>query len=288
MALHLLLTLAAGACLAIDGDRILMSDLAAAIPAFSAAEGSESIGFAPFPGSQRRFSAGEVSRLAAGRKIATEPEPVCFERKLETLTPERLLAALREALPANAQVELIDFSHVRIPHGRLEFPGDGFVSRPGGSPHGAAIWRGRVKYAVAQSIPVWALTRVWVSRTAVVAARDLPPERPIEAGDTHVMTVDIGPFSEVPLSSPEEVAGLAPRRMIRAGQPIPRSLLETPPEVSRGEMVGIEARYGAAFLKFEVHAEASGRVGDSIQVRNVESGKIFRARVVRKGWVAVE
>jgi len=37
-----------------------------------------------------------------------------------------------------------------------------------------------------------------------------------------------------------------------------------------------------------VRAEASGKVGDLIPVRNVESGKTFRARVVRKGWVAVE
>jgi len=53
-------------------------------------------------------------------------------------------------------------------------------------------------------------------------------------------------------------------------------------------MVGIEARYGAAFVKFEVRAEASGRAGDSIAVRNVDSGKTFRARVLRKGWVGVE
>ena len=288
MVLHLLLTVAAGACLAVDGDHILMRDLAAAIPAFSAADASESIGFSPFPGSQRRFSAGEVSRLAASHNVNAEPESVCFERKLETLTRERLLSALREALPAGAQIDLIDFSHVRIPLGRLEFPADSFVSRSGASPRDAAIWRGRVKYDAAQSVPVWAKARVWLSRIGAVAACDLLPGKPIDAANIHMMTVDTGPFAEAPLSSVGDTMGLAPRRMIRAGQPIPRSLLEAPPEVLRGEMVGIEARYGAAFLKFEVRAEASGRVGDSIQVRNVESGKIVRARVVRKGWVAVE
>ena len=35
-------------------------------------------------------------------------------------------------------------------------------------------------------------------------------------------------------------------------------------------------------------AEAAGRVGDFIPLRNMESGKTFRARVVRKGFVAVE
>jgi flagella basal body P-ring formation protein FlgA len=56
----------------------------------------------------------------------------------------------------------------------------------------------------------------------------------------------------------------------------------------RGEMVGVDARYGAAFLTYEVRAEASGHVGEAVAVRNVESGKIFRATVIRKGWVAVE
>jgi flagella basal body P-ring formation protein FlgA len=56
----------------------------------------------------------------------------------------------------------------------------------------------------------------------------------------------------------------------------------------RGEMVGVEASYGAAFLKYEVRAETSGHVGEMVGVRNVESGKTFRAKVIRQGWVAVE
>jgi len=41
-------------------------------------------------------------------------------------------------------------------------------------------------------------------------------------------------------------------------------------------------------VKFEVRAEGSGRAGDVVAVRNVDSGKTFRARILRKGWVAVE
>jgi len=53
-------------------------------------------------------------------------------------------------------------------------------------------------------------------------------------------------------------------------------------------MVGVEAHYGAASVRFEGRAESPGRIGDRIPVRNMESGKTFRARVVRKGLVAVE
>jgi flagella basal body P-ring formation protein FlgA len=61
-----------------------------------------------------------------------------------------------------------------------------------------------------------------------------------------------------------------------------------PLKVERGETVGLEARFGGAFLKSKVRAEGSGRVGETIPVRNIESNKTFQARIIRKGWVAVE
>jgi len=84
------------------------------------------------------------------------------------------------------------------------------------------------------------------------------------------------------------MSGMIPRRTIRAGALVLKSAIDAPAEITRGEMVGVEAHVGAAYLKFEVRAEASGRTGDLVQVRNIGSGKTFRARVVRKGWVAVE
>ena len=100
--------------------------------------------------------------------------------------------------------------------------------------------------------------------------------------------IDSGPFSQNEMLSPVETVGLEPRRLIRAGQTIPRSVVEAPPDVKRGDTIGVEAHVGGALLKFKVRAEQTGQTGDAIPVRNVESGKIFQARIVRKGWVAVE
>jgi flagella basal body P-ring formation protein FlgA len=288
MAWHLVMGLAMSVCLPVDGDRILMRDLAAAIPAFSGADGELSIGFTPAPGVERRFSAGDLMRLAMRYGVTTEPTPVCFARKLEALTKERLLAALREALPSQAQVEVVDFSRVSIPQGQIEFSPEGLSTAPLVSAREPVIWRGRVKYAPTQSVPVWVKARVWVSRSAVIAAQDLPAGKPIEPAGIRVGNLEAAPFSEAGAASPAEVTGLAPRLPIRAGHAIPFSVLGAPLEVMRGEMVGVEARYGAAFLKYEVRAEASGHVGEMVGVRNVESGKTFRAKVIRKGWVAVE
>jgi flagella basal body P-ring formation protein FlgA len=288
MALHLLFELALSVCFPVTGERILMRDLAAANTAFAAADAEQIIGFAPAPGAQRRFSAGEISRLAASNGIVTESVGVCFERKLSPLTQDQVLVALRASLPAGAELELLEFSHVRIPDGTLEFSRSGLPPARQDSPRDPVIWRGNVKYAAAQSMPVWARARIWISIPAVLALQDLPPGKPIEADQIRIGTIDSGPYSQGEALSAEQAVGLAPRRPIRAGQPIPRSALEMPLLVEQGEMVGLEARVGGAFLKSKVRAEGSGRVGDSIMVRNPESGKTFQARIIRKDWVAVE
>jgi flagella basal body P-ring formation protein FlgA len=274
-----LFVLAIIACLPVAGDRILVRDLAAAIPAFSSADPEEAIGFAPSPGAHRRFTAGELNRIAAKHGVTAELEPVCFERTLTALTREMIVAAMRESLPKEAELEVIEFSRIDIPQGALEFSKREFTG---------AMWRGRVRYAAGRSIPVWAKVRVSISRVGVVAARDLAPGKPIEAGDIHVEETRANPFDDSPAATVEQIAGRIPRRPIRAGETISLATLEIAVDVTRGETVGLEARAGAAFLKSEARAEASGRIGDFIMVRNIESGKTFRARVLRKGWVGVE
>jgi flagella basal body P-ring formation protein FlgA len=282
------LLLAVRACLPVEGDRITVGDLAAVIPAFLGLNQKEPIGFGPAPGATRRFSPGELDRLAARKGIAVASGPVCFEREMETLTRDRVVAALRESLPEGSQMELIEFSQARIPKGILEFPRGGLTPARTGSPRQAVIWRGRLKYAASQSVTVWAKTRAWISRPSIVAAQDLPAHAPISVHQIRIESVDSSPFSSSAAVSLGDIAGLLPRRRILSGQVISRSALAAPTEVSRGEMVAVEAHYRAASLRFEARAELAGRVGDLIPVRNMESRKTFRARVVRKGFVEVE
>ncbi len=287
MLAHLLL--AVGACLPVEGDRIVIADLVAAIPEFAQSDTKESIGFAPAPGSQRRFSAGELNRLAARKGVtAATIGPVCFERKLEALTKERVMTALRESLPAGAELELIEFGPRQVTNGNLEFPRSGLTRAPAASPRDPMIWRGRAKYGVAQSIPVWAKVKAWKSSPAVVAVEDLSVGKPIQPAQIRLESTDSDPFSETAAISIEQIVGMTPRRPLRAGKIVPQSALDAPLEVTRGDTVRAEARRGATLLKFEVKAEASGRIGETIPVRNVESGKTLRARVLRKGWVGVE
>jgi flagella basal body P-ring formation protein FlgA len=284
----LALLIAAGACVPLSGDRILMGDLAAAVPAFKTLDAQEAIGYTPAPGAIRRFPAGELDRLAERHGIASRSDPVCFEREMETLTSERITGALRAVLPEGAQLELLDFSRGSVPKGTLEFLPAGLTPAPASAPRQPVLWRGRVNYGRKQSVTVWAKTRAWTAGARLIAARDLEAGKPIEPGQLRMESIEQSPFAASERVSPEAVTGLAPRRRIAAGQPVLPSALEAPADVARGAVIHVEARFGAATLQFEARAEAPGRVGDRIPLRNPQSNKTFHARVVGRNAAQVE
>jgi flagella basal body P-ring formation protein FlgA len=270
----------------VEGDRIFGKDLAAADSAFAVLDPDKPVGYAPAPGVRRVFSKAELERLAAaeGRGVSARFD-ICFERPLEVLTRERILAALESSLNnSGARLELVDFCRQPVPRGEIQFPRSGL-----GAPAGLiALWRGRVDYGNRHSVPVWAKVRLSVRRLRVVAATTLAAGKAIQAGDLRVETCDQYPFGEAAAVSIDQVAGQAPRHLIPAGQPIPPGLLVALRDVERGETVMVEVGSGSAHLRLEARAESGGHAGESIVVRNPASGNCFRARIAGKGKVVVE
>ena len=262
-----------------------MRDLAAAAPAFAPLPGDDTVGYAPAPGSQRTFSPAELSRLAARNGLASAGPAVCFVRETERLTRERVLAALREALPPDAGLELIDFSSGAVPKGPIEFPRNGLTPAPAGSPRAATLWRGRIRYAGSRAAPLWAKVRVWTTRAAALAVQDLAPGKQIQDADIRFENVDTAPFSA---DESAQIVGMSVKMPVRAGRLIPSSALAIAADVARGDTVELHAQYGAAAVRLEARAEGSGRTGDIIPVRNTNSGKTLRARVLRRGVVEVQ
>ena len=192
---HLLLAISA--CLPVEGDRIRIRDLAAAIPAFAGHDEQESIAFAPAPGAQRRFSAGELSRLAARKNISTPIEPVCFERKLAPLTKEQVLTALRLSLPNDAELELIGFQRCAgSRQGRSNFPHRVDPRASTASPREPVVWKGRVTLCDRPQRNGLGQSRVWISRPTAVAAENLKTGKPIGEGQIRIEAVDSPPFLE--------------------------------------------------------------------------------------------
>jgi len=268
-------------CLPVTGERILAGDLARAVPAFAGMAPELVLGDAPAPGARHTYSAEELARLARRYGLAVEPGmEACFMRPVETLTRERIAAALHAALPA-ARIDVVEFSRQPIPPGELRFPVSGLrTDQAASSP---LMWHGVVSASGHGDFPVWAKVRIVVSGTRVTATEALVPGRAIERSQLRE-----DPYEGPPgLPDLSQIVGRAPRRPIPAGTAIERQWLDAPSDVLRGELVRVEIRSGRALVILEGQAESSGKRGEVIGIRNPANGKILRATVADRGCVVL-
>lgn len=278
---------ARAACVAVATDRILAGDLARVAPAFAALAADTPLAYTPAPGSVRHFRPPELERIARAHRLAitSAAAGACFERQAAPLQRERVLEALRAALPdASVQLELLDFQRTPVPAGTLEFPRSGLLARD----RGPAIWRGRLKYSTTRSVPVWARVRLSAPREAVIALEDLAPGKPVAATQVKLEKIDAHPFAPPAIASVGEVIGRVSRRRIARGEALRPGSLALADAVQRGDTVTVDVSSGAARLTFQARAESAGRAGDTVLVRNPANGRRFRARVVGQGAVAVD
>ncbi len=276
-----LTALSLAACVAIgaSSEHILLRDIAPAFPAAAVSSPDIPVAPAPAPGVVRRFPIGELRRIALRLHLETEPaDEVCVARPVAAPDPARLLAAMRAGLP-QAAIELVDFSRWPVPEGRIEFPLAGLHQD---------YWRGDVVYGGNLRLGVWAKVKVRVTVRRVVAARELPARRLIEASAIRLETLDAAPSPERYADSLATVIGKLPRRTVAAGGSIRADWLDDPPLVARGDTVEVEVRSGAALLRLDGRALADGARGQAIPVLNPATGKRFRARIEAPGHVLME
>ncbi|HWZ30278.1 MAG TPA: flagellar basal body P-ring formation chaperone FlgA [Bryobacteraceae bacterium] len=269
-------------CQPVDAPNILGKDLAAASPSFAALDPAVNIASTPFPGVRRAFHSEELMRIARANQIDAVPPiaEVCFERSTAPLTVEQLLPVLERALGIDgAKIEILDFTRTGVPPGTLEFTRSSLSD--------AGLWRGRVKYDESHTTPVWARVRVTTEQTWIEAAEQLPPGKLLDATQLISRTGPRFPFGIAPIGSMDLAIGRTPIRTIKLGEPILLSMLLIPRAVERGENVAVEVLIGDARLSFDAVAESSGRPGESVLIKNPESGRYFQARVEAKGKVSV-
>jgi len=268
-------------CALVERRGIYGKDLAAAFAAFGPLPEDLQIGAMPFPGSIRTFHSPELLSLAERYSIRLDhPPDICFEWPMAPLDPDRVLAAMRKALPEpDARIEIAELSPYRTPRGALEFPRETLVKPGSPDQRGPVLWRGNVVYGDGLRYAVWARVRITANCGRLVAAENLKPGVPIASNQFRAETVQGFPDPDRCVASPGDVAGLAPVRFIAAGGEIRASLLAPPYDVKRGEEVEVEVRSGRARLALTAKAESSGRNGDVISIRNPSSNRVFQARI---------
>jgi len=281
-----LASFAIAGCLALHAgaERVTTADLAPAFEGLDSAPPDTVLSFAPEPGLDRVFHVPELRRIAAQFNLPAAPEDdICVRRPVAALEPDTLLAAMQKEMPG-AKIAVLDFSRQAAPQGEIIFRRTGLRANSAAG----AIWFGAVRYAPHRDFTIWAKVTVTTQVSRVVAKRDIATGRPIEPEDVAVETREEFPSTQAILTSAAEVTGKTSRVPVRAGAPIRPETLETPKDVRQGEVVEVEVQEGGAHLTLEGRAEASGSVGDSIFVRNPDSGKRFVAKVRGKGRVFVD
>lgn len=274
---------AAAGCTPVAAERITARHLAAAAPQFAGLPADLVLGYSPAPGVKRVFHAFELRQLAKRHNLSLEREAeVCFEFPMRQLTSDLALGAMRAALgTAGTRIEIIELSRSPVPEGDLEFPVSGLGSISLSS-ESNLLWRGHVRYWRNRRFALWAKVKIRQDRMRVVAAEALRPGRAVDPSQVRLVATES--FSrEAALDSIENAIGRLPRRSIPAGAVLTPQMLTPKPDVARGDQLQVEVHSGAARLEVAVRAEAAGQAGQTIAVKNLSTGKTFRAQIAGAG-----
>jgi flagella basal body P-ring formation protein FlgA len=254
---------------------------------FGALPPDTELGYSPVPGARRVLRPNDLARLGArfGLDVTADAE-VCFEWPLEPLNPAAVRSAMEEALAMpQAEIEVVEVSNFPVPSGEIRFDTTSLQKPPHGRPDTPLMWRGRIEYGGGREFDIWARVRISMPMTRVLALVPIRAGTQIRPGDVSAEEYRGFPLDQNGVVEEDEVIGYVTRRSVRAGEPVLRHYLDKPIEVARGDLVEVRVRNGAALIKTDGKAQASGRRGEVVTVRNTRSGRDFQATVAGPGTV---
>ena len=254
---------------------------------------SVGLGRAPAAGQMRRLAGPYLRRLlrAAGVTKIRVPAQIKLIGISEIITADQQLKAIRalvkrrlgkrgRIIELRAHQNLTD---VKVPPGSRIAR----LSPVGGNPFARRVTfkleierRGRLVSTRYPQVEVVGKARV------IIATRSLPAKHLVSAADFHSEERDL---SQVPKSSLGRfpIIGMLTARRISAGRALRRDYFKSPPVVHRGQRIRIELR--GAMLSVSTVGEALGEaaVGQTVAVRNLNSGRRLSGVVRAPGLVEV-
>jgi flagella basal body P-ring formation protein FlgA len=276
-------------CAAVTGAQILGGDLARVVPAFKAVPPGVALAPSPLHGAVRTFPVSELQALASRFGVnATFPADVCFRFAQQPLDRARVIEVMTEALNiSGVRIEIVDTSDETMPVGRIEFRREALGIPVRSDRVLPIVWRGDVIYAGDRRFTIWARVKITAPVTRLIAVESLRPGVPVKPGQVREEVAEVFPLSSGSRPSLSQIEGLMPLRSIAPGAEIRSDDVGQPYAVNRGDLVHVEVRSGAARLALTGRAESAGRAGDLVPVRNLDSSRVFQARVEGKDSVIV-
>lgn len=121
-----------------------------------------------------------------------------------------------------------------------------------------------------------------------VPNRRIPRGEIITAADLTWVQVENRSLQKNVILAESNLVGMAPRRGLRAGQPVHISDVNPPVLVKKGQLVTIILSTPNMMLTARGRALQNGAVGDTIRVSNIQSSLVVEATVTATGEVLVE
>ncbi|WP_248886189.1 flagellar basal body P-ring formation chaperone FlgA [Acidithiobacillus acidisediminis] len=138
-----------------------------------------------------------------------------------------------------------------------------------------------------QSWTLYVPVQIQQGRQILIAAHSLSAGTILSRADFDVSEANPGELSGTPVNTPEQVIGQRLRFGVMAGQPLLLSMLQSRNLVHAGQMVTVIAEGDGVRIATVAQAIEDGRDGQSILVRNVQSGRVLHAIVTSTGNVRV-
>jgi flagella basal body P-ring formation protein FlgA len=259
---------------------------------------SISLGYAPNVGTVRELPKERIAMALAAAGFSVEtvklqaPAIAIIRRAGQRVAPallreavERVALADFQALGAKAELVRLDLPQaLEVPSGRVEARASLGGVKDYFAPFPVSIEL-LVDGRVARRLSLTA--QVEAQAPALVAAHNLAEHTRLRDGDVRVEMRKLERSASLYVRDPERLRGAALTRAVMSGEPITTDAIYAEIIIKPGDAVSIVGESGQLNVKVAGEARAAGRVGDRIQVKNLQSGVLLQATVVDEGLVRV-
>lgn len=128
---------------------------------------------------------------------------------------------------------------------------------------------------------------VHLYRDVVMLTRPMKRMNVIKASDITVVERDVGELTQGYLTDPTQAIGKKLTRQLQSEQVLSPNHLQIAEVIRKGDQVVISARSTTITVRMPGEALSDGAPGEQIQVRNLRSQRVIRARVIAPGQVEV-
>lgn len=124
-------------------------------------------------------------------------------------------------------------------------------------------------------------------REVLILTRPMQRMSVIGASDVSLIEQDVGQLNQGFLTDPDQAIGKKLTRQLASKQVLAPNYLQIVEVVRKGDQVVISARSSRVSVRMPGEALSDGAPGEQIQVRNLRSQRVIRARVTGPGQVEV-